>query len=145
MLKQLFRKYFRYARMTSLKFSKFFKGMNMLTEDDDKARCLNEYFTSQSVINDENKNLPQENLATAAVLDNINITSDTVDDILKSLNITKSCGPDLVNPRLLREASNVISTPLSHIFNKSLSLMEYPSAWKQANVVPIFKKMTPPQ
>ena len=71
------------------------------------------------------------------------ITPDTVNDILKFLNTSKSCGLDFVNIRLVREASNEISLPLFKIFNKSLSLKQYPNAWKQANVVPIFKKNDP--
>ena len=119
------------------------QGVNVTTDDDDKVRCLNDYFTSQTTVNDTNKILPPENRVTAAFLDNIHITPDTVNDILKPPNTSKSCGPDLVNPRLLREASNEISLPLSKIFNKSLSLKQYPNAWKQANVVPIFKKNDP--
>ena len=116
---------------------------NIFTDDEEKASCLNDYFISQTLIDDYDKPLPPQQIMTDAVLENIQITPADVSDVLKSLNVSKSCGPDSVNPRILREASDEICEPLSKIFNISLSTHTFPNAWKLANIVPVFKKNDP--
>jgi hypothetical protein len=55
------------------------------------------------------------------------------------INPTKASGPDLINPRLLKEAAPIIKHPLCKLFNLSLRIASYPSQWKRANITPIFK------
>ena len=43
-------------------------------------------------------------------------------------------------PRVIKEYKEVVSQPLVNIFRKSVDLGESPLMWRQANVVPIFKK-----
>ena len=49
-------------------------------------------------------------------------------------------GPDKFTPRVLSELSDVISLPLTLIFNKSLLSGEIPLDWRIAHVTPIYKK-----
>ncbi|PJE77813.1 hypothetical protein CI610_03257 [invertebrate metagenome] len=55
----------------------------------------------------------------------------------------KAFGPDLINPRLIKEAAEVLSYPLQTLFNHSLSTYKFPSQWKRANVTPVHKKDDP--
>ena len=55
-------------------------------------------------------------------------------------NITKSCGPDELHPRMLKELAVELATFMTKLFNQSLFLGEVPEEWKMANVSPIFKK-----
>ena len=52
----------------------------------------------------------------------------------------KSPGPDEVYPRVIKEYKEIVSQLLVNIFKISVYLGEVPSMWRQANVVPIFKK-----
>ena len=61
-------------------------------------------------------------------------------DVLQSLDVSKSCGPDLINSRLLKEGAQYLQIPLKHLFNFSLNQCEFPAAWKRANLTPIHKK-----
>ena len=61
-------------------------------------------------------------------------------DILKSLNVNKSTGPDGVSPKMLREAGPSIARPLTQLINLSLRTPKFPDFWKIANVLPLFKK-----
>ena len=56
------------------------------------------------------------------------------------MNTRKSCGHDLIPPRLLMESASVISEPLAKIMNCSVSLGHYPSRWKMGQVTPLFKR-----
>ena len=59
---------------------------------------------------------------------------------LKSLNVSKSPGPDEIHPRILKELSLELSKPLTMLFNKSIHDGKIPDKWKVAEVRPIFKK-----
>ncbi|KAF2354669.1 Reverse transcriptase domain [Trinorchestia longiramus] len=48
--------------------------------------------------------------------------------------------PVRLGPRILKETAEVISEPLTNIFNRSLETGIVPDDWKRANVTPIFKK-----
>ena len=60
----------------------------------DKANMLNEYFSSQSVVNDINKTLPPRT-DTNNQLNFITKSEQEVKDVLDNLNVTKACSPDL--------------------------------------------------
>jgi hypothetical protein len=66
-----------------------------------------------------------------------------VQDILKILDASKAIGPDLLNPKLLKEAASMLKYPLCRLFNLALTLSTFPSEWKYANVIPVFKKDFP--
>ena len=66
--------------------------------------------------------------------------SKQVERILLKMNTRKSCGHDLIPPRLLKESASVISEPLAKIMNCSSSLGHYPTRWKMGQVASSFKK-----
>ena len=68
------------------------------------------------------------------------ITHEWVLKALMKTNITKSCGPDELHPRMLKELAVELAAPMTKLFNQSLFLGEVPEEWKMANVSPIFKK-----
>lgn len=67
------------------------------------------------------------------------VTESQILDRLLSINVKKGAGPDGVSPILIKECANELSLPLCIIFNKSLSEGVFPSEWKKALVVPIYK------
>lgn len=105
-----------------------------------KANMLNSYFISQATVSDDNKPLPQLIIPSQYSLQSVKIPSQDVKDVLLNLNITKASGPDLISPRLLKEGAEILATPLTTVFNRSLEYCYFPSSWKNANVSPIFKK-----
>jgi hypothetical protein len=74
------------------------------------------------------------------VLENIEILEQDVEDVIKGINTNKAYGPDNISPKLIKEAGPSIVKILTKIFNKSLQLSKFPSIWKKANVLPIYKK-----
>ena len=59
---------------------------------------------------------------------------------LRQLKTSKASGLDGISPRLLKDAAEVISKPLTQIINASLSQETVPHEWKHARVTPLFKK-----
>lgn len=63
-------------------------------------------------------------------------------DILKkiaNLDVNKGSGPDGIPPLVIKNCSKELSEPLAIIFNASLQSGTFPSVWKTAHIVPIFK------
>lgn len=116
--------------------------LNGEVADDDleKANMLNNYFSSQTLVNDTNKQLPIPNLPIYNNLDSIDITVQEVSDILVNLNVNKAHGPDHLSPYLLKEGALLLARPLSILFNRSLQQGHFPSTWKDASITPIYKK-----
>ena len=87
--------------------------------------------------------LIDDQIHTDASLDSISISVTDVSDVLKCLDTSKAVGPDLIKPRMLKEDSDTSAKPLSNLFNLSLQQQHFPSSWKVANVVHVFKKADP--
>ena len=63
-----------------------------------------------------------------------------VENMLRSLDISKSAGEDKISGKFLRDAAEVIPSPLTHIMNLSLKSATVPDDFKLARVLPIYKK-----
>jgi hypothetical protein len=61
-------------------------------------------------------------------------------DVIQILDPNKATGPDKISHKMLKISPEKIAKPLLIIFNKSLQQSKYPSNWKSAHVVAIFKK-----
>ena len=59
---------------------------------------------------------------------------------LKICDPSKATGPDKISHKMLKISPEKIAKPLLIIFNKSLQQGKYPSNWKSARVIAIFKK-----
>ena len=62
-----------------------------------------------------------------------------IKQFLSNLKVNKSTGLDNIGPRILKMSANVITPSLLFIVNKSISSGQFPSAWKEATVKPLFK------
>ena len=59
---------------------------------------------------------------------------------IKAMNNNKSPGVDGIPPKLVMETVEQISIPLARVFNLSLKEVVVPFEWKEANIIPLFKK-----
>ena len=100
---------------------------------------LNQFFGS--VFTEEGDGpIPQFGPIDVTQLNEIHVTEEDITKKLKSLNITKSPGPDNVHPRVLKELAEELATPLKLLLDKTLKERKIPDKWKEAEVRPIFKK-----
>ena len=61
-------------------------------------------------------------------------------NILRDIDITKATGIDWYPRLFLKDGTDVLAKPVRDICNLSLSLNEFPSAFKLSQVKPIFKE-----
>ncbi len=115
----------------------------MYETDSDKATILNDNFIAQSTIDDSQSDLPPPSPPANISLTSINILATDVLDVLSALNTSKESGPDIVHPRIIKEAKRTLAGPLATFFNTSLTSSIFPQQWKQANVTPVYKKDDP--
>ncbi len=103
---------------------------NIIHDNKNIATLLNNYFSSVFTV----ENL--ENVPEAKRM----FTENEVLNSLCCINVNKSIGPDEVHGKLLYEIRNEIAKPLTYLFNLSIEVGVVPQDWRDANVIPLFKK-----
>ena len=68
------------------------------------------------------------------------ITPEVVASKINNMKENKSPGVYGISPKILKETVEQISMPLAHVFNMSLQEEIVPLEWKEANIIPLFKK-----
>jgi len=68
------------------------------------------------------------------------ITEHDIINEIHRLKPHKAMGHDYVHPKLVIDAANIISRPLEHIINCSLSQGKFPNPLKYAKITPVYKK-----
>ena len=73
-------------------------------------------------------------------LNSVYFSSTDVYNQIKKLKSNSAPGWDGMSAQLLKKLINVVSIPLSILFNISISSGQVPNAWKRAIVIPVYKK-----
>jgi len=115
-------------------------GTKTITDDREKAEAFNNFFLEASSLDDSNAVLPNIPIINNHLQFNFEVTEKDVLDQIQNLDIKKAYGPDGISPIFIKEGGQTIQAMLLRIFNMSLDKGEFPSFWKQANVIPLHKK-----
>ena len=116
---------------------------NIITQGFLMAEELNMHFSS--VFTRENtSSLPvpetKFNGSEGEKLGQLVVTPEVVASKINNMKENKSPGVDGISPKILKEIVEQISMPLAHVFNMSLQEGIVPLEWKEANIIPLFKK-----
>ena len=116
------------------------------TKPTQKAQILNKQFQSvfsprtparlQTLCSDQT--LPRYD-----TMQEFDISTNGLLKLLGTLKPHKAAGPDNVRPYMLRDLRDVIAPVLQAVFTRSYETGQLPKQWKEANVVPIYKKKDP--
>ena len=104
------------------------------------VETMNSYFVS--VFNDDQSQI-EENMnrrpARHSIAD-LEVDEESIRKIIQKLNINKTSGPDLIESITLKSCCEALLPYMKILFNSSIQSSEIPQDFKDANVVPIFKK-----
>ncbi len=116
-----------------------------LTNERDIVQALNNHFVSvgpklASKIEEKANDDPLEHIDEETNTMRLTTVNDHyVPNAIKQLKNGKAPGPDKIPTILIKDAADLISRPLTMIFNSSLQKGIFPDVWKVAKVTPIFK------
>ena len=113
-------------------------GTSITASEIEQAEELNSQLTD--VFNKSDQSEVQFLSRSAPSMDDIVVSNKGLTKLLKSLNISKSLGPDEFHPRVLKEIATELGPAFAHIFQKSLDTDEIPKEWSLANICPLYKK-----
>ena len=68
------------------------------------------------------------------------VSASSISSILNNLNVHKASGPDNISARVIKECAVPLVAPIAIICKLSIEQGIFPSRWKEANIVPVFKK-----
>ena len=106
--------------------------------DPDKASALNLHF-SRCFNYSVPPLFPADTVSLSVSNDDLICSPEGICNIIKSWNCKSSSGPDNIPITLLKPVAHSISTPLSLLFNNSISSCSLPFEWKLADIIPIPK------
>ena len=115
------------------------------TTGPEKANLLNTYFSecfnhSVQPLSNEDVDIPLQLISDPNNFPHeLECNEENVCELLGSLDINKSNGPDGISARMLKHTAASISPSITQLFNQSLHSCRVPSEWKSSLVVPIPK------
>ena len=65
---------------------------------------------------------------------------DMVGQVIDSLKNSNSFGLDFIDTKIIKLIKPEILPALTHVINLSITCKVFPSSWKQAKIIPLFKK-----
>ena len=115
---------------------------NEFSTSKEKADALNAFFVKQTYLDgaDRSPDLSSLSINAEDEFSTLATTPADVFRILSTLPRHKAPGLDSITTYLLRESASGIASSLALLFNRSFSDRRFPDAWKDALVVPVFKR-----
>ena len=119
----------------------------VVTSDESIATVLNNFFVSigrklaEKFPDLSSSNQPEDNPNATGFGFSFQLISESfVRDAIKRLKPNKAIGLDKISARLLKDSGHTIVPSLTSLFNLSLQTETFPSVWKNARVIPLYKK-----
>ena len=107
--------------------------------DEERAQCFNQCFASK-YCDPRVDVLPAPPVFNSPGLSQFTVPRGRISLLLRELSAHKACGPDGLSARIIKECADVLAVPLEIICDISVNTGVFPTVWKQANVIPVFKK-----
>ena len=114
----------------------------MYSSSEDKTNALNDYFIQQSTLDNSNENTPNVEYTDSEMTDII-LTHADVHSVINFFDKSKVTGPGMSHNKLLIATVDIITEPLTILFNRCLNEGIFPNIWKIVHVTPLQKKKGP--
>ena len=110
-----------------------------ITSDQEKADVMNQQF-KDAFTNERLTDIPNLGPSPHPSCRNITFTEPGIVKLLQGLQPHKAAGPDSVPPRILKDLAQELGPILTVFFQQIYDSGTTPQDWRDANVVPIYKK-----
>ena len=112
------------------------------TVPETKYKVQRTLYQRQSTLYQRQSSIPETkfNGSEEEKLGQLVVTPEVVASKINNMKENKSPAVDGISPKILKETVEQISTPLAHVFTMSLQEETVPLEWKEANIIPLFKK-----
>ena len=129
--------------------SKLFYEGNMYTKSEEVASVQNKFFLEK--VRKIKSSLPMPTIDPLSKLKSL-MTSrtchlklkpvhpDYIDKVIDNLKNSSSFGLDCIDTRIIKLIKPEILPALTHVINLSICSQTFPASWKQAKIIPLFKK-----
>ena len=122
---------------------------NIYSKPRDLAHIMNNFFVNK--VKQLRQNLPRNVGDPLALVRKLmrtrncsfefkSVHPDEVNEIIKNLKNSKSCGTDNIDTYIIKLAREELVPVITHIINLSLSQPLFPRVWKTAKTIPLHKK-----
>ena len=85
-------------------------------------------------------NMPSKGPCSHPTMENVHVQSNSFHERLSDLKTHNATGPDSIHAYVLKSGADQLAPILTRLYKYSLDFGEIPLDWKNAFVVPIFKK-----
>ena len=118
----------------------------LISDDIDNANFINSYFTSIGENLTQKHSIPDDfdvlnhiyRISPSTHSTEISITQIAKD--LEKVKAKKAPGPDGISSKVLSLIKSSAADGLFTVFHKSSTLNKFPDIWKQAKIIPVYKK-----
>jgi len=111
----------------------------LFADSKSKAKLLLDQFKSVFTL-DTDLELPKLPTFRGKKLQNIQVTVEGVEKLLKNIKPYKACGPDSIPNMVLSKCASELAPALASIFQRSLDTGILPEDWLKANISSAYKK-----
>ena len=138
---KLFYSFVNRSKLTRNRIGPLVNAENVIVTDPaDQAQLLNKYFGSVFTKSSDQLPDPTPRNPNDPILSDITISSEDVAEVIEHLKEHAAAGPDGIPSRVIKELKEELLAPLTILFTKSIETGKIPDEWREAEVVPIFKK-----
>ncbi|CAM0512123.1 unnamed protein product [Fasciola hepatica] len=113
-------------------------GHSLGVTDEHKAEILARHYLSVYAP-EQRHNRPSHIAGGAPQMSCQELTEEEVAATMRTIRVNQSPGPDGVHPLVVKELADVLTQPVTRLFNASLAAGKLPQEWRKAVVVPLYK------
>ena len=132
-----FYSYIKSKKQDNIGITSLLSNGDTFTSDIEIAKILNNQFLS--VFSEDDFRTPNMKGTECLPINDLHITQNGVQKLLSELDPSKANGPDGISTRVLKECADIISKPLTLIFQASLKQSKIPDDWRKATITPLYK------